>query len=190
MIDPSAPPLDRRSFVLASLAAAGGAVAGRLLQAAPLAAPAQRPELVIRNPRPLGAEAPLEALGTWQTPNELFFVRSHFGPPATLPARWTLTVDGEVARPAVLDLAEIRRLPAVTVPVTLECAGNGRGLMPLPSTSGVQWQRGAVSNAVWTGTRLSNLLERAGIRPTAAHFWMEAADAGGPRVPKFLRSIP
>jgi DMSO/TMAO reductase YedYZ molybdopterin-dependent catalytic subunit len=47
-----------------------------------------------------------------------------------------------------------------------------------------------VSNALWTGTRLSNVLERAGIRPAAAHFWMEAADSGGPRVPKFLRSIP
>src|SRR5215207_7689403 len=128
MIDPAEPRLDRRSFVLASLAVAGGAVAGRLLASAPLRAQAPRPELVIRNPRPLGAETPLEALGSWQTPNDLFFVRSHFGPPATLPARWTLTVDGEVARPLVLDLAEIRRLPAVTLPVTLECAGNGRGL--------------------------------------------------------------
>jgi len=184
MTDPSPPLLDRRSFVLASLAAAGGVMASRLL------AQSSRPGLVIRNPRPLDAETPFEALAEWQTPNELFFVRSHFGPPAVFPARWTLTVDGEVARQTVMDLAELRRLPAVTVPVTLECAGNGRGLMALPSTSGVQWQRGAVSNAVWTGTRLSNVLERAGIRPTAAHFWMEAADSGGPRVPKFLRSIP
>lgn len=190
MIDPDSPRLDRRSFVLASLAAAGGAVASRFLPAPRLFAQSSRPGLVIRNPRPLGAETPLEVLAQWQTPNDLFFVRSHFGPPQTLPARWTLTVDGEVARPAVLDLAEIRRLPAVTVPVTLECAGNGRGLMALPSTSGVQWQRGAVSNAVWAGTRLSNVLERAGIRSTAAHFWMEAADSGGPKVPKFLRSIP
>jgi DMSO/TMAO reductase YedYZ molybdopterin-dependent catalytic subunit len=191
MIDPTALPVGRRSFVLASMAALGGVAADRLLaRTRLLTAQSPRPELVIRNPRPLGAEAPLEALAQWQTPNELFFVRSHFGPPQTLPLRWTLTVDGEVARPLALDVAEIRRLPAVTVPVTLECAGNGRGLMALPSTSGVQWQRGAVSNAVWTGTRLSNVLERAGIRSTAAHFWMEAADSGGPKVPKFLRSIP
>jgi DMSO/TMAO reductase YedYZ molybdopterin-dependent catalytic subunit len=182
--------LDRRSFVLASLAAAGGAVASRLLHAARLSASLQHPRLVIRNPRPLDAEAPLEALQAWRTPNDLFFVRSHFGPPATLPAHWTLTVDGEVSRPLVLDLAAIRRLPAVTVPVTLECAGNGRGLMALPSTSGVQWQRGAVGNAEWTGTRLANVLERAGLRPSAAHLWMEAADSGGPQVPRFLRSIP
>lgn len=190
MITPPTPPLDRRAFVLASLAAAGGAVASRLLPPPHLFGQARRPELVIRNPRPLDAEAPLEALGQWQTPNELFFVRSHFGPPQTLPLRWTLTVDGEVNRPLTLDLAEIRRLPAISIPVTLECAGNGRGLMALPATSGVQWQRGAVSNAVWTGTRLANVLEHAGIRSTAAHFWMEAADSGGPRVPKFLRSIP
>lgn len=162
----------------------------RLFSGARLLAQPHGRELVIRNPRPLDAEAPLEALAQWQTPNDLFFVRSHFGPPQTLPLRWTLTVDGEVARPLTLGLAEIRRLPAVSIPVTLECAGNGRGLMALPATSGVQWQRGAVSNAVWTGTRLANVLERAGIRSTAAHFWMEAADSGGPRVPKFLRSIP
>jgi sulfite oxidase len=190
MIDPATPRLDRRSFVLASLAAAGSVAAGRLLAPAHLFAQSPRRGLVIRNPRPLDAEAPLEALAEWRTPNDLFFVRSHFGPPATLPARWTLTVDGEVARQTVMDLAEIRRLPAVTLPVTLECAGNGRGLMTLPNTSGVQWQRGAVGNAVWTGARLSHVLERAGIRPTAAHFWMEAADSGGARVPKFLRSIP
>ena len=179
--------LDRRAFVAAGLGAIGAAATARLW-----AQPSRTSggALVIRNPRPLDAEAPLEALAEWQTPNDLFFIRSHFGPPATLPARWTLTVDGEVARQTVMDLAEIRRFPAVTVPVTLECAGNGRGLMALPNTSGVQWQRGAVSNALWTGTRLSNVLERAGIRPTAAHFWMEAADTAGPRVPKFLRSIP
>jgi DMSO/TMAO reductase YedYZ molybdopterin-dependent catalytic subunit len=34
------------------------------------------------------------------------------------------------------------------------------------------------------------VLERAGLRPTALHLWMEAADSAGPRVPKFLRSIP
>lgn len=189
MSDPAESRLDRRSFVLASLAAAGGVVASRFLPSIPLHAQASRPELVIRNPRPLGAEAPLEALREWRTPNDLFFVRSHFGPPTTLPARWTLTVDGEVERATTLDLAGIRRLPAVTVPVTLECAGNGRGLMALPSTSGIQWQRGAVSNAEWTGTRLANVLQRAGLRPSAAHFWMEAADSAGPRVPKFLRSI-
>ena len=188
MDDPT--PLDRRTFVLASLAAAGGAVASRLLRVPSLAAAATGPELVIRNPRPLAAEAPLEALQSWRTPNDLFFVRSHFGPPTTLPAHWTLTVDGEVGRPLTLSLTELRRLPGITLPVTLECAGNGRGLMALPSTSGVQWQRGAVGNAEWTGTRLTNVLERVALRPSAAHFWMEAADSGGAQVPKFLRSIP
>jgi DMSO/TMAO reductase YedYZ molybdopterin-dependent catalytic subunit len=190
MPDPDSPRLDRRRFVLASVAAAGAIAADRLLGGGRLLAQPRRPELVIRNPRPLDAETPLEALAEWRTPNDLFFVRSHFGPPASFPARWTLTVDGEVSRPLTLGMDEIRRLPGITVPVTLECAGNGRGLMSLPNTSGVQWQRGAVSSAEWTGTRLSHLLERAGIRPTAAHFWMEAADAGGPQVPKFLRSIP
>ena len=74
---------------------------------------------------------------------------------------------------------------------TIECAGNGRGLFELPATSGVQWGTGAVSNATWTGVPLAALLERAGVRDSALHFWMEAADHSPlPTVPKFLRSIP
>ena len=74
---------------------------------------------------------------------------------------------------------------------TIECAGNGRGLFVLPTTSGVQWGLGAVSNATWTGVPLAALLERAGVQASALHFWMEAADHSPlPNVPKFLRSIP
>jgi len=55
----------------------------------------------------------------------------------------------------------------------------------------VQWGFGAVSNATWTGVPLAALLERAGVRVSARHFWMEAADRGPvPATPKFLRSIP
>jgi len=129
-------------------------------------------------------------MGTWRTPNDLFFVRRHFGPPAPSAQPWTLTVDGEAARPLTLSLDEIRGLPATTRAVTLECAGNGRGLFALPNTSGIQWTRGAVSNAEWTGVPLSAVLERAGIRPAAAHVWTGAADRAPFSVPRFLRSIP
>jgi DMSO/TMAO reductase YedYZ molybdopterin-dependent catalytic subunit len=147
--------------------------------------------LLIRNARPLDAESPLAALRTFETPNDLFFVRSHHGVPTGISTPWTLTIDGEVARPVTLRVEEIRRMAAERRAATIECAGNGRGRFELPVTSGVQWGLGAVSNATWTGVPLAALLERAGVEDTALHFWMEAADRSpSAAAPKFLRSIP
>ncbi len=181
--------LSRREWATAALAAAGVLAARRLVGQDARAA-TQPPRtvggLVIRNARALDAEAPLGALATFETAPEHFFVRSHFGPPAPIPLAWTLTIDGEVARPVTVTLDDIRRMGGRSHAVTLECAGNGRGVFALPKTSGVQWEHGAVSTATWTGVPLG-----AGLRPTAQHLWTEALDhAPVPSVPKFLRSIP
>jgi DMSO/TMAO reductase YedYZ molybdopterin-dependent catalytic subunit len=147
--------------------------------------------LVIRNARPLDAEAPLGQLRSFVTPNEHFFVRSHFGPPASFPTQWTLTIDGAVARPVTFTLEELRKLGSTSQIITTECAGNGRGKFRLPRTAGVQWQYGAVSTGEWTGVPLGVLLERAGMTADARHLWMEGLDqAPLATVPKFLRSIP
>lgn len=147
--------------------------------------------LIIRNARPLDAEAPIEALRTFETRNDLFFVRSHHLPPAEGTTPWTLAIDGDVKSPLTLSIDDLRRMKSVKQAATLECAGNGRGRFTLPATSGVQWEYGAVSNATWTGVPLSALLERAGVQDSALHFWMEGADKSPmPAAPKFLRSIP
>jgi DMSO/TMAO reductase YedYZ molybdopterin-dependent catalytic subunit len=178
------------------MTAAGVLAARRLLGQSAVAMPSSDAAhttsgLVIRNPRALDAEAPLSALATFETSPELFFVRSHFGPPTQLPLAWTLAIDGQVQRRVSFNLDEIRKMGAQKRPVTLECAGNGRGVFRLPKTSGVQWEYGAVSTATWMGVPLAALLERAGLKPTARHLWMEASDhAPGGSVPKFLRSIP
>ncbi|MEO8562688.1 MAG: sulfite oxidase [bacterium] len=187
------PRLTRRDLIIAGVATAGALVTSRVLgQGGPAPSPSG---LVIRNPRALDAEAPLDALASPITAPEHFFVRSHFGAPTQLPLAWTLTVDGRVGRPVTYTLDDIRTLGAKGAlkarPVTLECAGNGRGVFRLPKTSGVQWERGAVSTATWTGVPLGRLLERAGLTDDAHHLSMEALDrAPLPTVPKFLRSIP
>ncbi len=185
--------VSRRTLLSIGLAAAAGLLLDRRLLAQTDSA--RRPigpgDLVIRNPRPLDAESPLVALTGYQTAPEHFFVRSHFGPPAQLPARWSLRIAGEVAQPVTLSLDEIRAMGGRARVVTLECAGNGRGLFGLPNTSGIQWERGAVSTAAWTGVPLGTILDRA--RPTerARHFWMNALDQGPlTTVPRFLRSVP
>jgi sulfite oxidase len=183
--------ISRRDALRLGLTAAA---AGTLLPhvQTPMWAAAGESQLVVRNARPLDAEAPIEALRTFETRNDVFFVRSHH---AVLPSAdakaWTLAIDGDVAKPLTLSMADIRGMRPERRTITLECAGNGRGRFDLPSTSGVQWQLGAVSTAVWTGVPLAALLDRAGVQASAQHFWMEAGDrAPLPAAPPFLRSIP
>jgi sulfite oxidase len=189
--------ISRREALTLGLAAAGALVRARSAEVAAAvdqsgASPgASGSGLIVRNARPLDAESPLEALRTFETRNELFFVRGHHAPPADVSTPWTLTIDGDVARPITLQLQDVRRMRAERRAATIECAGNGRGRFELPATSGVQWGLGAVSTATWTGVPLAALLERAGVQPSALHFWMEAADRSPlPAAPKFLRSIP
>jgi DMSO/TMAO reductase YedYZ molybdopterin-dependent catalytic subunit len=189
--------MSRREALTLALAAAGSLA--RPTRAAELAFvegqvganPGDGLTLVIRNARPLDAESPIEALRSLETRNDLFFVRSHLLLPVVGSTPWTLTIDGDVSRPVTLRLDEIHRMPSERRSATIECAGNGRGRLELPSTSGVQWGLGGVSTATWTGVPLAAVLERAGVQASALHFWMEGADLGPiPTTPKFLRSIP
>jgi len=135
------------------------------------------------------AETPLDLLTSYLTPNDLFFVRHHWQPPvAPDPRSWRLVVDGEVTTPLALSLAELKRLPATSVTCVLQCAGNGRSLQT-PRVPGVQWGQGAVGNARWTGVRISDLLERAGLEPSALHLHTFGADAPPAKVPPFHRSL-
>ncbi len=61
-----------------------------------------------------------------------------------------------------MTLADLQKLPQHTVPATLECTGNGRAFFT-PKLPGIQWGRGAVGNAEWTGPRLSDVLKLAGV---------------------------
>lgn len=137
----------------------------------------------------LDAETPLDLLTSYLTPNELFFVRSHWQPPAAPdPTTWRLVVDGEVATPLSLSLAELKRLPAGSVTCVLQCAGNGRSLHT-PRVPGVQWGQGAVGNARWTGVRVRDLLERAGLQGSARQLHSFGADNPPAQVPPFHRSL-
>jgi len=124
------------------------------------------------------------------TANGSFFVRSPFPVPEK-PLFDRVEVVGMVASPLKLDLPALGTLTPVKRRATLECAGNGRGLYLLPSTSGTQWERGAVGTAEWSGASFAALLDRAGVKPGAKHVWFEANDrATLPQAPAFIRSVP
>ena len=152
------------------------ALAGRLglgaaaVSAWPFDAGAQLPagkdaRLIARSVRPPDFETPVALLDSYLTPLDAFYVRSHMPVPAPLDeASWRLAIDGEAGTPASLSLAELRQMPATTVTVTLECAGNGRAFFD-PPVAGIQWRKGAVGTSTWTGVRVADLLKRAGARP-------------------------
>jgi DMSO/TMAO reductase YedYZ molybdopterin-dependent catalytic subunit len=147
--------------------------------------------------RPYNAETPLWALGTLPTPAGLVYVRTHFDLPEHLAApdfraAWRLRVDGAVQHPLDLGLADLQALEPRRIPVTMECAGNGRALMT-PPPPGTPWRLGAVSTVTFTGTPLAGLLARAGVRPGAVEVLAEGADRGEVargRVEPFRRSLP
>jgi sulfite oxidase len=148
------------------------------------------PGLIVRNRWPLDAETPPEVFEQWKTPNRLFFVRSHFGAPAVGLSPWRLEVGGLVRTTLALGLDDLKGLEPVTRPAVLQCSGNGRSHYD-PKVPGVGWSLGAVGNAEWTGVRLKDLLERAGVKAGAAHVHLLGADGPpNPKTPAFLRSIP
>ena len=148
------------------------------------------PGLIVRNRRPLDLETPVTQLDAWVTPNDRFFVRSHFGAPAVGLAPWELSIGGLVDHARALTLEELGAFERATVPAVLQCAGNGRGFFR-PRIPGVPWERGAVGHAEWSGVRLADVLKKAGLRAGAAHVHLLGADGPpSPKTPAWLRSIP
>jgi len=117
---------------------------------------------------------PLEALRYDVTPAGLHYLLVHFDIPAA-PAR--LQLAGLVEKPFSIDAEELKALPAKTLRVTMECAGNGRGQLA-PRYPSVPWLEEGVSTAEWTGVPLAALLERAGLRPEAREIVFRGADRG------------
>ncbi len=120
---------------------------------------------------------PLEALRDERTPTGLHYLVIHFDIPAIDPAAWRLRVDGLVARPFELGLDELRRRPSRTLPVTMECAGNGRGLLT-PRPLSIPWLGEAIGTADWTGVPLAPLLDEAGLAGDARELVFTGADRG------------
>lgn len=167
----------------------------RLLEATGLALAFSPPralaeELLRQGRDPQNLATPTAVFDRLITPTPSFFVRSHFGPPALDPER-TLSVEGLVTTKLTMTAAELKRsFPEVSVTAVLQCAGNGRALHS-PRVPGVQWVHGAMGQATFTGVRLRDVLQKAGLAKDGAHVHVAGADAPPkPSVPAFLRSLP
>ncbi len=146
--------------------------------------------MIVRSFRFVDLETPVEYFNTWLTPIPHFFVRNHMHEPSELNTEsWRLTVGGEVEKPLTVSLAELSKFGTHSVVNTLECAGNGRSLHR-PQVPGIQWGKGAVSTARFSGPRLRDVLQRASTKPTGKHVMFRGLDEVPGKVPPFIRSIP
>jgi DMSO/TMAO reductase YedYZ molybdopterin-dependent catalytic subunit len=115
------------------------------------------------------------------TPNDRFFIRNHAPTPHLDTATWTLHLEGNgVREPIAYTYTDLwNHFPLVSVIRTIECAGNRRVLFGEQfgrRFGGTQWGRGAIGTAEWTGVRLRDLLEPAGITSAACEVMPEALD--------------
>ena len=194
--DHQSAPLSRRSFIVGAsqIGAAIGlsqmlpdSLRSALAQNGPVVKGKER--LIVRSLRPEDLETPVSLLNTWITPNDLFYVRHHMYAPQVVLKDWTLKVEGEVERPLTLTLDELKRMPQTSMTVTLECSGNGRAFFD-PPVPGIQWEKGSIGTARFTGARLADVLKKAGVKSTGRFAFFNGADRPIETMPDFIRQVP
>jgi DMSO/TMAO reductase YedYZ molybdopterin-dependent catalytic subunit len=170
------------------LALSGGPDARQITTAFP-----QKGPMILQRSRPPLLETPFEVFdkGVF-TPNDQFYVRWHWAviPTDIDPGKFSLKVRGHVNQTLSLSLNDILHgLPSVQLAAVNQCSGNSRGFFQ-PRVSGGQWANGAMGNALWTGVRLKDVLDKAGVRAGAVQVRFKGleepvvADA-----PHFMKSL-
>ena len=120
---------------------------------------------------------PLEGLRYDITPTGMHYLLIHFDIPEADADTWRLDIGGLVSSPLSLRMADIRARPVVSMPVTMECAGNGRArLNPRPVSQ--PWILEAIGTAEWAGTPLRGILEDAGVDSSAVELVFTGRDEG------------
>lgn len=155
----------------------------------------QKAPLILLTDRPVQLETPRHYFRTVFTPNEAFYVRWHL---AEIPnrvdlAEWKLRVEGNVNKPAAFNLSELmQKFKPTSIAAVNQCSGNSRSRLQ-PRVPGGQWGNGAMGNAMWTGVRLRELLDAAGVKSGSVQVQFEGLDTGaGPKgmgSNRFMKSL-
>lgn len=161
----------------------------------PYATYPQKAPLILLTDRPVQLETPRHYFMSTFTPNEAFFVRWHL---QTLPnavdlKTWRLTVEGNVAKPLSLSFPELTsRFRSASIAAVNQCSGNSRSRLQ-PRVPGGQWGNGAMGNAAWTGVRLRDILNAAGVNAGSVQVQFEGLERGlGPKglgSNRFMKSL-
>ena len=133
---------------------------------------------------------PLEGMRYSITPTGLHYLLIHYDIPVLDLNSFRLVVDGRVDKPLTFTLDEIKQMPAQTLTVTMECAGNGRALLA-PRRISQPWLNEAIGTAEWTGVPVRFLLDAAGLGPDTVEIVFTGFDRGveGDEVQNYQRSL-
>jgi DMSO/TMAO reductase YedYZ molybdopterin-dependent catalytic subunit len=162
---------NRRQFLVAS---AGGAAAAGLAGFAPAALAQGKPlppvaawkdaeRLIVHSAS--GVETKRSAFGAGVlTDNDILFLRNNIAAPsASIMANadaWSVEFDG-VTSPRSVTVGELKSMGIETVPMVLQCSGNGRGFFG-HKASGSQWKVGAAGCSMWTGVPVKTVVAALG----------------------------
>jgi DMSO/TMAO reductase YedYZ molybdopterin-dependent catalytic subunit len=116
------------------------------------------------------AQTPAQTGQVMITPNADFYTVAYAAEKPDMPNQWNLTVGGNVDKPMTLSLDDIRAMPVSEEMRTLECISNPAG-GPL------------ISNAVWKGIKMKDLLERVGVKPSTIEIRLESFDGYSTAIP-------
>lgn len=104
------------------------------------------------------------------TPNDEFYVLQIRQAPHIKPEHWRLRISGLVKEERILRYADITQMASVTTMRTLKCIGDLIGVEQM-------------SNAMWTGVRLADVLQEVGVKKAAKVVVFRCADGYHTAVP-------
>jgi DMSO/TMAO reductase YedYZ molybdopterin-dependent catalytic subunit len=153
----------------------------------------QKGAVLLQRIRPPLLETPFEVFdqGVF-TPNDRFYVRWHLAniPEVVDPVSFRLAIRGHVGQPISLTLDDlVREFKPFEIAAVNQCSGNSRGFFS-PRVAGGQWANGSMGNARWSGVRLRDVLDRAGVKAGALQVRFNGLDTGViPQTPDFMKSL-
>jgi DMSO/TMAO reductase YedYZ molybdopterin-dependent catalytic subunit len=152
----------------------------------------QKGALILQRTRPPLLETPIEVFDqSVFTPNDKFYVRWHWSniPTSVDVNSFRLAVRGHVNQSLSLSLDDLMSFLRVELVAINQCSGNSRGYFQ-PRVPGGQWSHGAMGNARWTGVRLKDVLDRAGVKAGAVQVRFNGMDEPVvPDAPDFMKSL-
>ncbi len=122
------------------------------------------------------AMCPIQDINGIITPNGLFFNRAHAGVAKVDPNKHRLIIDGLVDTPMVFSVDDLKKLPSESRIHFIECPANGSAEWRAPQFDTIQFMKGMMSCAEWTGVRLKTVLDIVGLKPNAKWMLAEGVD--------------
>src|SRR5438309_5600279 len=140
----------------------------------------QKVPLILLTDRPVQLETPRHYFRSAFNTNDASYVRGHLEgiPNAVDLKNWKLQIEGNVSKALALSLPELmQKFKPVSLAAVNQCSGNSRSRLQ-PRVPGGQWGNGAMGNAMWTGVRLRELLDMAGVKKGSVLVQFQGLETG------------